>query len=92
VSGGWLQLVLLAQRRPVTEPWRLWFNGGLVVGAIGAALLGSGLELHGYGDLSVALPAYALVPLLALVGLPIGYGALSVHACGVRGGGVPAVT
>src|SRR4051794_41554643 len=34
VSGGWLQLVLLAQRRSVTEGWRLWFNGGLGGGGV----------------------------------------------------------
>jgi len=27
VSGGWLQLVFLIQRRGTTEPWRLWFTG-----------------------------------------------------------------
>ncbi len=81
VSGGWLQLVLLAQRRPVTERWRLWFNGGLVVGAIVAALLGSGLALRGYGDLSAALPPYVLVVLLALVGVLIGYGARWAGGC-----------
>ncbi|MGZ4441796.1 MAG: hypothetical protein ACXVXC_01425 [Nocardioidaceae bacterium] len=37
VSGGWLQLLLFVERRPLTEPWRLWFTGGLVGGAVLAA-------------------------------------------------------
>ncbi|MGZ4474016.1 MAG: hypothetical protein ACXVXM_18810, partial [Nocardioidaceae bacterium] len=42
VSGGWLQLLLFVERRPLTEPWRLWFTGGLVGGAVLAAVLGTG--------------------------------------------------
>src|SRR5437016_13084000 len=57
VSGGWLQLVNAAQRRPVTEGWRLFFNGGLVIGAIIAALLGAGRSAAGYGALGDACPA-----------------------------------
>lgn len=81
VSGGWLQLLLLAQRRPVTEPWRLWFNGGLVLGAVVAALLGPGFVVHGYGALSGALPVPLLVPLLLAVGALIGYGARWAGGC-----------
>lgn len=81
VSGGWLQLVNAAQGKPVVEPWRLWFTGGLVVGAIGAALLGSASGLHGYGALSRAVPASALVPLLLVVGILIGYGARWAGGC-----------
>lgn len=81
VSGGWLQLVNAAQRKPVSEPWRLWFTGGLVVGAVGAALLGSASPVHGYGDLSAAVPAPALVPLLLVVGVLIGYGARWAGGC-----------
>ena len=48
VSGGWLQLLFLAERRPLTEPWRLWFTGALVAGAFLAAALGAG-RTSGYG-------------------------------------------
>jgi uncharacterized membrane protein YedE/YeeE len=81
VSGGWLQLVFVATGRPVTEPWRLWFNSGLVVGAVCAAVLGTGVGLHGYGDLSAALTPYVLVPLLLVVGVLIGYGARWAGGC-----------
>ena len=81
VSGGWLQLLFLAQRRPVTEPRRLWFNGGLVLGASVAGVLGAGLGWHTYGDLGKALPTVLLVPALAAVGVLIGYGGRWAGGC-----------
>jgi uncharacterized membrane protein YedE/YeeE len=80
VSGGWLQLVFLLQRRGSTEPWRLWFTGGLVGGACLAAVLGAG-AVSGYGELSRHLPAAALVVLLLGVGVLIGYGARWAGGC-----------
>ena len=80
VSGGWLQLVLLAQRRRVTESWRLWFTGGVVGGAILAAFLGTG-HVSGYGRLSAVLPAPVLAGVLLVVGLLIGYGARWAGGC-----------
>jgi uncharacterized membrane protein YedE/YeeE len=80
VSGGWLQLVLVLQRRPSTEPWRLWFTGGLIGGAFLAALLGAG-RVSGYGALSRHLPVAALVVVLLVVGLLIGYGARWAGGC-----------
>lgn len=80
VSGGWLQLVFLAERRRLTEPWRLWFTGALVAGAFLAALLGSG-RTSGYGALSTALSPVALVAVLAAVGVLIGYGARWAGGC-----------
>jgi len=80
VSGGWLQLVFVAQRRPVTESWRLWFTGSLVVGAVLAPVLGTG-RVSGYGALSAHLPVPALVVVLALVGVLIGYGARWAGGC-----------
>lgn len=81
VSGGWLQLLLLGTGRQVTEPWRIWFNLGLVAGAVAAAVLGSGVHLHGYGRLSTLLSPLVLVPLLLVVGLLIGYGARWAGGC-----------
>lgn len=80
VSGGWLQLLLVIERRPVTEPWRLWFTGGLVGGAVLAAMLGTG-RTQGYGRLSEALGLPALLAVLLLVGLLIGYGARWAGGC-----------
>ena len=81
VSGGWLQLIFLAERRAVTEGWRIWFNGGLVLGAVAAAVLGSAPSAQGYGDLGRALSPGALAPVLALTGLAMGYGARWAGGC-----------
>lgn len=81
VSGGWLQMLFVLQRRPVTEPWRLWFNGGLIGGALVAGLLGSGVTLHGYGSLSQLLAPQLLIPCLIGVGVAIGYGARWAGGC-----------
>ena len=80
VSGGWLQLVLLLQRRGTTEPWRLWFTGGVVGGACLAAALGAA-RVSGYGELSRHLPTVALLVLLLAVGVLIGYGARWAGGC-----------
>jgi len=80
VSGGWLQLVFVLGRRPVTESWRLWFTGALVVGAFVAPLLGTG-RVSGYGDLSAHLPLPVLIVVLVTVGALIGYGARWAGGC-----------
>lgn len=80
VSGGWLQLTLLLQGRGTTEPWRLWFTGGLVAGAFLAAALGAG-RVSGYGALSRHLPVAVLVVVLVAVGVLIGYGARWAGGC-----------
>lgn len=80
VSGGWLQLVHAAQGRPLTEPWRVWFVGGLALGAVAAAGLGTG-HVDGYGALSDVLPAPLLVLVLLSCGVLIGYGARWAGGC-----------
>src|SRR4051794_27738758 len=81
VSGGWLQALNVAQRRPVTEAWRLFFNGGLIGGAVIAALLGAGRSAPHYGALGAALPTAGLVVVLLVVGGLIGYGARWARGC-----------
>lgn len=80
VSGGWLQLLLLVERRPTTESWRLWFTGALIVGAALAAVLGT-RRVEGYGALSDALSPPLLAGVLVLTGLLIGYGARWAGGC-----------
>lgn len=81
VSGGWLQLVFLGTGRRVTEPWRIWFNAGLVGGALLAALLGTGPAAADYGDLGAALGPTSLLPLLVITGIAMGYGARWAGGC-----------
>lgn len=80
VSGAWLQAIAVARRERPTEPWRLWFLGGMIGGVAGAAVLGT-FHVHGYGALGSALPVWALVPVLLGGGLAIGYGARWAGGC-----------
>ena len=80
VSGGWLQLLHAVSRRPVTEPWRLWFVAGLVLGSAAASALGT-RHVRGYGALSEVLSPAALVMVLLVVGVLIGYGARWAGGC-----------
>ena len=80
VSGGWLQLLFAVERRPVTEPWRLWFTGGLVAGACLAGVSGT-TRASGYGALSSVLSPVPLTALLIGVGIAIGYGARWAGGC-----------
>lgn len=80
VSGSWLQLLRVVGRRPPSEPWRLWFLGGLVLGSLLAAAGGTA-RVEGYGDLGDALPLPLLVVVLAGCGLLIGYGARWAGGC-----------
>ncbi|MGZ4464447.1 MAG: YeeE/YedE family protein [Nocardioides sp.] len=81
VSGGWLQLLRRASGQPMTEPWRAWFNGGLVAGALLAAVLGAGSALHGYGRLSAVLAPAGVVVVALLAGVAMGYGARWAGGC-----------
>ena len=81
VSGGWLQLMFLGTGRRVTEAWRIWFNGGLVAGALLAALLGTGPAAASYGALGDALGPALLLPVLLVVGVAMGYGARWAGGC-----------
>jgi uncharacterized membrane protein YedE/YeeE len=81
VSGSWLQLLTLASGRRPSEPWRLWFLGGLVVGAAAYAVLSTDVGVHGYGALSDLLPVAVLLLVLLLAGLAIGYGARWAGGC-----------
>lgn len=80
VSGGWLQLLRRAGGEPMTESWRVWFNGGLVGGALLAALLGTGSAAGAYDGWSDLVgPGLALVALGA--GVAMGYGARWAGGC-----------
>jgi uncharacterized membrane protein YedE/YeeE len=76
VSGSYLQAAEFARGRALSEPWRLWFFVGLFLGALALTLARDGLNLSlAYGALGLLLPLAALVPLLFVAGMVLGYGA-----------------
>jgi uncharacterized membrane protein YedE/YeeE len=80
VSGAWLATIAPVEGwRP--EPWRRTFLLALAGGCIVAALLGPPVGVHGYGRLSEALPPVALVPVLLLAGVALGYGSRWAGGC-----------
>ena len=80
-SGGYLHLSKLVLGRPGAETSRVWFFGGILVGAAGMALATGRFGEGGYGALSQTLPLSTLVPLLLLSGVLIGYGARYAGGC-----------
>ena len=81
VSGSYVQFVDRARHRPI-EVWRLWFLGGFVLGAALLTVVGDSSQLGlGYGRLGELLPLGALVPVLFLGGVLIGFGARWMGAC-----------
>jgi uncharacterized membrane protein YedE/YeeE len=81
VSGAWLAAVVAPTERGRPERWRVEFLAGMMAGAAIAGLLGSATRLTGYPVLAQALPAGALLPLLAGGGLALGYGARWAGGC-----------
>ncbi|MDP9380323.1 MAG: YeeE/YedE family protein [Chloroflexota bacterium] len=81
VSGSYVQFVDRARGRPM-EVWRLWFLAGLMVGAVLVAVLGEAPQFGlRYGRLGEVLPIGALVAVLFLGGMLIGFGARWMGAC-----------
>ncbi len=81
VSGSYVQFVDRARNRSI-EPWRLWFLCGLMIGAAAVAVLGESPQFGlGYGRLGEVLPLGALVGVLFLGGVLVGYGARWMGAC-----------
>lgn len=81
VSGSYLHLGKIAMRRPGAQAWRIWFFGGLLSGAAGAALATGAFGEGGYGRLAEVVPSSALVPVLLVAGVLIGYGARFAGGC-----------
>ena len=81
VSGSYLHAGKAVLRRGAFEPWRLWFFGGLLLGAAGAALSRGRFLEGGYGALAETLSPAALTPTLLIAGVLIGYGARYAGGC-----------
>lgn len=81
VSGAWLAAVVAPIEGWSGERWRAEFLAAMTGGALAAGVLCSDTRLTGYPVLSTALPAAALLPLLAAGGLALGYGARCAGGC-----------
>jgi uncharacterized membrane protein YedE/YeeE len=81
VTGAYVQFIDYARNRPI-QVWRLWFLGGLLLGAGAVAVLASNPQVGlGYGALGRLLQLGLLVPVLFGGGALIGFGARWAGAC-----------
>ncbi len=91
VSGAWLAAIVTPIELGCTKHWRgaqwraeRWqaeFLIAMVAGALAAGLLSSATRLTSYPVLSHTLPAVALLPLVTVAGLALGYGARWAGGC-----------
>lgn len=81
VSGSYLHISKALLRRGPIERWRVWFLGGLLLGAAGAATAQGRFGEGGYGHLGEVLGPSALAPALLVGGVLIGYGARYAGGC-----------
>ncbi len=81
VSGAYLQVAMFARGRGA-EVWRVWYFLGILAGAGLSALLRGGPTLSTeYGALGRLVPLPALVPVLVVAGVLMGYGARWAGGC-----------
>jgi len=76
VTTSYLQIMTFVRSPRMAEMWRVWFFGGLVAGALLAALLRGGPSPNlNYGVLGDLLPIAVIIPVLFVGGLFMGFGA-----------------
>ena len=81
-SGAYVQTASLLRRRQVVEVWRIWYFGGIVVGAAVASwALGGFAPRLGYEPLRGVLGTPLVVGVLFLAGTAMGYGARVAGGC-----------
>ena len=77
VTTSYLQVMTFVRSPRTAEMWRVWFFGGLVLGALVAVFLRGGPSANlDYGALADLLPIAAIVPVLFVAGLLMGFGRL----------------
>jgi uncharacterized membrane protein YedE/YeeE len=82
VSGSYTEVRKAILGRVVSEPWRVWFFVGVVGGAASASLFRGGSTLGlDYGALGRLLPVAAVVPVLFVGGVLIGFGTRWAEGC-----------
>ena len=76
VTTSYLQVMTFVRSPRTAEMWRVWFFAGLVGGALIAAFLKGGPSpILTYGALGNLLPIAAIVPVIFVGGMLMGFGA-----------------
>ena len=76
VTTSYLQVMTFVRSPRMAEMWRVWFFGGLVAGSLLAVFMKSGPSASlNYGVLADLLPLAAILPVLFVAGLLMGFGA-----------------
>ncbi len=76
VTTSYLQVMTFVRSPRTAEMWRVWFFAGLVGGSLIAVFLRGGPSPNlTYGALSNLLPIAAIVPVLFVGGMLMGFGA-----------------
>lgn len=81
-SGTYAQLTDKILKKPVKEPWRLWFMVGVIIGAFFYGISSTGFHWNwNYGQLSDVLSIPNLLLVLFFGGLLMGWGARWAGGC-----------
>ena len=76
VTTSYLQVMTFVRSPRTAEMWRVWFFGGLVLGSLVAVFLRGGPSANlDYGALADLLPLAAIIPVLFVAGMLMGFGA-----------------
>jgi hypothetical protein len=84
VTGGFSEVVAKLRAGSVEFDWRGWFLIGVLLGGTAYALLAGGPDFTGYGWLTATFHGpwrIAIVPILLVAGVLIGYGAKLAGGC-----------
>jgi len=84
VTGGYSEIVSRLRRREAGFDWRGWFLIGVLLGGTVFAVAAGGPDFHGYGWLTESFHGaarIAIVPILLVAGVLIGYGAKLAGGC-----------
>jgi uncharacterized protein len=85
VTGGFSELIEKISRRSLEFDWRGWFAIGVLLGGTVFLLLSGGPTFEGYGWLTRTFDGFgggvAIVAILFLAGILIGYGAKLSGGC-----------
>jgi uncharacterized membrane protein YedE/YeeE len=84
VTGGFSEVVGRVRVGALGFDWRGWFLVGLILGGTVYAVVAGGPAFHGYGWLTDNLHGgaqVAIVPILLVAGVLIGYGAKLAGGC-----------